>query len=127
MRTVQIHETDSRYLKLPSILKFLYRPLPQVLNLLKNANFHKIWVSTKWRSIYSVNVNSVLLSPKCKTKREFCKNFHLLEKFWMRNIWISAKNWQILETKTETFWDETGKIQTGGLERWRSLANYSII
>ena len=42
MNTVQTHETDSRYLKLPSILKFINRPLPQVKNLLKNTNFHKI-------------------------------------------------------------------------------------
>ena len=42
MNTVQIHETDARYIKLPSNLKFLHHPLPQVVNLLKNANFHKI-------------------------------------------------------------------------------------
>ena len=38
MNTLQIHQTDPRYLKLHSILKFLYNPLPQVINLLKNAN-----------------------------------------------------------------------------------------
>ena len=39
MKTVKIHETDSSYLKLPSILKFLYHPLPQVINLLKNHTY----------------------------------------------------------------------------------------
>ena len=38
MNSVQIHETDSRYLKLPSIINFHYCPVPQVINLMKNAN-----------------------------------------------------------------------------------------
>ena len=42
MNILQIHEIDSMYLKLPFIIKFPYHPLPQVINLLKNANFHKI-------------------------------------------------------------------------------------
>ena len=41
MNTVQINKTGSRYLKLPSIPKFCYQPIPQIINLLKNANFHK--------------------------------------------------------------------------------------
>ena len=41
MNSVQIHETDSRYLKLPSILKFLCCLVPQIMNLMKNANSHK--------------------------------------------------------------------------------------
>lgn len=51
-------------------------------------------------STCSVNVNSSFLSSKSKAKRGFCKDLHLLEKFW-----ISAKklpnSWDILRGEWE--------------------------
>ena len=73
MNSVQIHETDSRYLKLPSILKFLCCLVPQIMNLMKNANSHKFWVSNKLRSPYPINVKSAFCHENLKLRENFLR------------------------------------------------------
>ena len=73
MNSVQIHETDSRYLKLPSILKFLCCLVPQIMNLMKNANSHKFWVSNKLRSPYPINVKSAFCHKNLKLRENFLR------------------------------------------------------
>ena len=97
MNSVQIHETDSMYLKLPSIQKFLCCLVPQIMNLMKNANSHKFWVSNKLRSPYPINVKSAFCHENLKPRENFLRIITIW-KFWVKKFWLSAKNWQIIET-----------------------------